>query len=247
MGAIFDKTAYEWNTVITGFEVDMFDRLKLSALMKRHQEVGELHLNEFGTSSDIMRSEQNIAFVFTKVNIKVHDLPRSEEKVTIRTWCSSLKGVRFTRNYVMFGESGNVMTEAKGEVTTIDLVNRRIVRPTEINSFKNFLYNNELENSADYPQKLHFPENCAEKHQRRIHFSDIDYNGHVNNTVYADMVLDCLDLETLKKPIKGFEINFINEVLLSETLEIGVLQDGDERLFSGNVNDRNCFTARLAF
>ncbi len=246
MGCILDKTAYEWETTVTSFEVDMFDRMKLSALMKRHQEIGELHLNEFGTTSEQMRREQNLSFIFTKVNVLVHRLPNSGENVVIRTWCSALKGVRFTRNYVVFDQNGRTLTETKAEVTVLDLATRKIVRPTEINGFSDFLYNDQLENNAEYPAKIKMSGENATVYTRHVRFSDIDYNGHVNNTVYADMALDCLIPETLKTAIKGFEINFVNEVLHDETLEISVTEE-EGYVFQGNVGDRVSFLARLRF
>lgn len=244
MACILDKTAYEWETTVTSFEVDMFDRMKLSALMKRHQEIGEMHLNEFGTTSETMRRDQNLSFIFTKVNVLVHRLPKSGENVVIRTWCSALKGVRFTRNYVVLDQSGRILTESKAEVTVLDLVTRKIVRPTEINGFSDFLYNDQLENNAEYPSKIKMSLENSMRHTRAVRFSDIDYNGHVNNTVYADMALDCLSPETLKSEIKGFEINFVNEVLPDETLEISVNRDEDY-IFQGNVGDRVSFLAKL--
>ncbi len=245
MRTIFDKTAFDWETQVTSFEVDMFDRMKISALMKRHQEVGEMHLSEFGTTSESMRSAQNLSFIFTKVNILVHRLPNSREKIVIRTWCSALKGVRFTRNYVTFDKNGRILTEAKAEVTVIDLATRRIVRPTEINGFESFLYNDELTNGAPYPSKIRPAAENSVTHKRPVRFSDIDYNGHVNNTVYADMALDCLDSKLLKNPIKGFEINFVNEILPEETVEIAVTEEENGFVFQGNVADRQSFVAKL--
>lgn len=245
MGCILDKTAYEWETAVTSFEVDMFDRMKLSALMKRHQEIGEMHLNEFGTTSEKMRRDQNLSFIFTKVNVLVHRLPKSGEGIVIRTWCSALKGVRFTRNYVVLDQSGRILTESKAEVTVLDLTSRKIVRPTEINGFSDFLYNDQLPNNAEYPQKIRMSLEKAVQHTREIRFSDIDYNGHVNNTVYADMALDCLSPEALKSEIRGFEINFVNEVLPDETLKISVEKTVDGHVFQGNIGDRTSFLAKL--
>ncbi len=245
MGCILDKTAFEWQTVVTSFDVDMFNRLKLSSLMKLQQEVGGMHLYEFGTTAEGMRESQNLGFIFTKMNIKVHSLPKAQDKITLRTWCSGLKGVRFTRNYLVFDRLGNILTEAKVEVTTLDLESRKIVRPSQINGFSDFLYNDGLENGAEYPIKLAVPEDIATVYSRPIRFSDIDYNGHVNNTVYADMSLDCLDPEVLKQPIKGFEINFSSEVLPTETVSVAMAKCDGGYVFSGTAHDRQCFVAKL--
>lgn len=242
---ILNKTAFEWDFIVKSFDVDMFNRLKISSLMKYQQEVGGMHLYEFGTTAEAMRKEQSLGFIFTKMNIKIDGLPKAQDKVTLRTWCSGLKGVRFTRNYILLDENGKILTQAKVEVTTLDLESRKIVRPSQINGFSDFLYNDDLENGADYPVKLTVPEDISEAYSRPVRFSDIDYNGHVNNTVYADMAMDCLDPKVLNTPIKGFQINFISEVLPNETVSVGVaLQDGGY-VFTGNTPDRQCFVARL--
>lgn len=247
MGVILDKTAFQWHFPISTAEVDMFDRLKISALMKRQQEIGELHLIEFGTSSDKMREEQGFAFIFTKMNIKVTRLPKSKENVTLTTWCSGLKGVRFTRNYVLRDESGVVLTEAKAEVTTIDLNTRKIVRPREINGFEDFLYNEDLENTCPYPEKLIFSGEVSKVYILDVRFSDIDFNGHVNNTVYADISFDALPPEVVKKSVSGFEINFTNEAFLGETLEVSVVSDNSCCLVFGKTDVHDCFAVKLIF
>lgn len=245
MGAILNNTAFEWQITVTSHEVDQFNRLKLSALMKLQQEIGERHLNVFGTKSDDLRKEQKVAFIFTKMNILVHRLPKAYEKVMLRTWCSELKGVRFTRNYVLFDELGQRLTEAKAEVTAINLDTRRLVRPKEIHGFEGFLYNDEQENGAQYPQKISVLSADGPMFERKVVTSDIDDNGHVNNTVYVDMATDCLSKEVLTADIKGFEINFKNEVFLSEVINITVEDIADGYAFCGKVADKECFTALL--
>ena len=247
MGVILDKTAYQWDFPVSTAEVDMFDRLKISALMKRQQEIGELHLIEFGTSSDKMRAEQGFAFIFTKMNIKVTRLPKSKENVTLTTWCSGLKGVRFTRNYVLRDEFGLVLTEAKAEVTAIDLNTRKIVRPREINGFQDFLYNEDLENTCPYPEKLTFFSESDKTYSRDVRFSDIDFNGHVNNTVYADISFDALPIKVLENAINGFEINFINEAVLGETVEVLVVSIDDGWCVLGKTDAHDCFAVKLSF
>ena len=247
MGGLLNNSAYTLNSVIDSCEVDSSKRIRISALMKRHQEIGEKHLNQFGTSSAKMRHEQSLAFIFTKVNIKITRLPEAGEDVTLTTWCSSLKGVRFTRNYVLRDAKGSTLTETKAEVTTIDLKSRKIVRPTDILGFEKFLYNEDLENTADYPKKLAVSDLAKQCFLWKIAEADIDFNGHVNNTVYADMVFEAISDENRRKMPKEFEINYQNEALLNETIDISVAVDGGEYMFSGKIGDKHCFAARLGF
>lgn len=247
MGAILNKTAYEWNITVSSFDVDRYNRLRLSTLLKLHQEIGERHLNEFGTTSDYMLNSLKLAFIFTKIKVKIHRLPEQNETIKLTTWCSELKGIRFYRNYRLESENGEVLTETKAEVAVINVESRRIVRPTEITGFEDFLYNSELENSCEKPGKLSFSDKNCKILSRNVRFSDIDRNGHVNNTVYADITLDCLDGETLKKSLKSFEINFVNEVFEGEIIELKVSSNENEFLVEGSTPDRQSFLARVEF
>ncbi len=247
MGIILSKTAYEWPFTVSSFEVDCFDRLKLSALMKRQQEIGELHLTEFGTDSDKLRDGQGIAFIFTKINIKINRLPKSKNRVVLTTWCSGLKGVRFTRNYVLKDISGEILTETKAEVTAIDLNTRKIVRPKSIIGFENFLYNDTLENGCESPEKIELPNEFDSVFERAVRFSDIDFNGHVNNTVYADMIFDCLDCETLKSAPTELAISFLNEAVLGEVLKIEIAKTESGFCYQGLAEDSRKFTAKIKY
>ncbi len=247
MGCILEKTAYEWEITVDDLSVDRYNRLRLSELLKLHQKIGEMHLNEFGTYSDELRDKQDLAFIFTKIKVLVHKMPRSEQKIKLTTWCSELKGIRFYRNYRVSDQNGEILTEAKAEVTVISLADRKIVRPKEIKGFDDFLYNTDLQNGCEKPIKINVVSNTDKKVIRPTKSSDIDENGHINNTVYADIVLECLDNEDCARDITGFEINYLSEVKPEETLGLSVFSEGDSRTVAGFVGSRHSFTAKIEF
>lgn len=247
MGCILEKTAYERNITVSNLDVDRYNRLKLSSLLMFHQEIGELHLNEFGTTSDYMQNELGLAFVFTKIKAKIHRLPLLDEKVKLTTWCSELKGIRFYRNYRLEAENGSVLTETKAEVICLDLKTRKPVRPNLITGFDDFLYNSELENSCEKPQKLSIPDGNCSILTRPVEESDIDRNGHVNNTIYAQISVDCLNEKELELPLKSFEINYINEVFSGEKINLKIFDEPDGKFILGEVSGNPSFTSKFIF
>lgn len=247
MGTILENTAYEMSMAVTCYDVDRYNRLKISALMKLHQEVGERHITAFGITSEELRNIYDIAFIFTRVRIKIHRLPKAEERITVRTWCSELKGVRFMRNYQLISENGEMLTESKGEVAAIKLSDRSIVRPRDQEAFNCFLYNFDLDNSCEKPSKLSVLHDGGSWFKRPVRFSDLDYNGHMNNTVYADVVFDHLPKEALQKPVTEFQINFLNEALVGETVLVGVNQTESGYEVSGCVGEKHCFSSKVSY
>ena len=247
MGCIFEKTAYERNLTVGSPDVDRYDRLKLSSLLMFHQIIGELHLNEFGTTSNYMQNELGLAFVFTKIKVKIHRLPVLNEKVKLTTWCSELKGIRFYRNYRLETENGEFLTESKAEVICLDLKSRKPVRPNLITGFNDFLYNSELENSCEKPQKLSVPDGNCRFSERPVEKSDIDRNGHVNNTIYAEISVDCLNEKEQQLPLKSFEINFVNEVFLGEKINLKIFDEPNGKFILGEVSNNVSFTSEFIF
>lgn len=242
-----DKTAYGTPLAVGTFDVDRFDRLRMSSLLKMHQEVGERHIIEFGTCSKTLRENSSVTFIMTKTKAKIHRLPASEEQVLAYTWCSELKGIRFTRNYVLTDSNGEILTESKTELVMMDCNTRKIVRPNDVAGIEGFLYNTELKNGCEYPAKIKVPSEASCVCHRTARFSDIDFNGHVNNTVYADIVMDCLPTEYQKMMPESLEINYVNEVLQGEKMEISVFAKGNEVIVSGKVLDKQAFLGKIMF
>jgi acyl-ACP thioesterase len=57
------------------------------------------------------------------------------------------------------------------------------------------------------------------EYRKLIGYSDIDFNGHINNSKYVDYAMDCFDVKMHKKyGVKSIEINYIDEALPEDVL-----------------------------
>ena len=71
-----------------------------------------------------------------------------------------------------------------------------------------------------------------------VNFSDLDHNKHMNNTYYANLVVNAIE----NKVVNHFEINFVSECLLHD--EISVFYNNEnEQLVCGTVNNKTVFIA----
>jgi hypothetical protein len=139
------------------------------------------------------------------------------------------------------------VSETKAEVICLDLKTRKPVRPNLITGFDDFLYNSELENSCEKPQKLSIPDGNCSILTRPVEESDIDRNGHVNNTIYAQISVDCLNENELELPLKSFEINYINEVFSGEKINLKIFDEPDGKFILGEVLGIPSFTSKFIF
>ena len=86
--------------------------------------------------------------------------------------------------------------------------------------------------------------------QRKIVYSDIDFNGHMNNTKYPDMVCDFLP-DMKDRWVSSFSISYLKEGTYGDTLDIyrapAVADFGDESYLVRAVrpNGNTCLEAQI--
>ena len=78
-------------------------------------------------------------------------------------------------------------------------------------------------------------------------YSDLDGNGHVNNSVYGDMACDVLPMELFEGELKEFAINFVKEAKIGDTITLYGGADGGSRIVAGYIGDALCFECAFTF
>jgi hypothetical protein len=97
------------------------------------------------------------------------------------------------------------------------------------------------------PLGLETRENLAKAGERRAAYSDIDYNGHVNNARYIPWIQDLMDAEILEKADRiRFDINYLSEIKYGELIEIWAA-DIDPAAPEAASDDGNSYSRAHAF
>jgi acyl-ACP thioesterase len=80
---------------------------------------------------------------------------------------------------------------------------------------------------------------------RRIVYSDLDYNMHMNNTRYADMLCDFMPLEDVSA-IKGMSLSYLHEAAFGDVIKIYAKKsDGRYSFRTVNQNGITCLEAEV--
>ena len=99
--------------------------------------------------------------------------------------------------------------------------------------------------------KIEMPGATQAWDRRNVLYSDLDIIRHVNNVKYMEWCIDVAmrDQET-NREIREFEINFMQEALLGDTIQISGTMDhlGDSFFVADRKEDgREIFRARLSW
>lgn len=225
---------------ITSYLVNLRHRAGLYAILNLIQDVGWQHAVALGFKLD----EQGLAWVFTRQKLVMSRWPEWNEIVTLRTWLRPPENTAFVfREYELLVGKEKV-GECTSSFTLIDMESRKVARPDWSALGPVFRHEGSLSLRPEKVPPLAAVEDRAEFQVRN---SDLDLNNHVNNTKYAQWVLDAIPTNKLKSvELEEYEINFLAETKMGDVV---TLQQGREELtqFQGlrKSDEKIVFTARM--
>ena len=199
-----------------------------------------------GITFDFLK-EKNVAILTSRIAYRFHKMPKCNQIITLKCWEEAPKGLQLTRCYELTDESGEVLVNGFTTWLLVNLENRRIMKPSSFTFREEPTFTTPLK-SLDCG-KIQIPENLDLLGSRKICFSDLDANGHMNNSRYGEYIIDCLPPEFQTRQITDLRLNYAHEAMFGDTLELfGNLNAGENRIVViGKQGQNVCFESELFF
>lgn len=192
--------------------------------------------------------DNNIALIVSRISFHVFKMPLYNQEITIHTWESAPQGPLCTRNFKIFDTNTNEDLLIAQTLWTVLNISAKKIIPA-----KNYPYRPTPTLVTDFewikPGKIKLPEQMQTIATHKILYSELDANGHTNNSKYINFVLDNLPLEFQKKQIKDLRLNYSKEAHLGEEMEIKAFYNEAEKKYSvqGVVEGISSFEAELYY
>lgn len=219
-------------------DTDATRRMRPSMYLVYMQETANLHLKAFGIPLDTLRDERGLAFLLSRISVRIEQPLYAYDNIEVQTWICESKGLHFGRCYCILRD-GKVAAEAYSDWGLMDLRAKRLLRSNEFD----YGFAPDTPLPAELSKRVHYPslELMEEVGMRKIVYSDIDYNGHMNNTRYPDMLCDFTPHMESRR-VKGFSLSFLHEAALEHTLKIyrsecHIMQSNTEQLMFRTVDE----------
>jgi len=216
--------------------IDRSDRLTLDAVFQFFQEAAICHAENLNVGrEDMMRTGQ--VWILSRMSVIVNRRPEYFENITVRTWPRGDEKLFAIRDYDIRDKDNTPIVRARSGWIILDVEKRRPIRPQ---SLMDSIPQNEGENALS-PEDgaiaaLEERSNLQKAAERKARYTDIDYNGHVNNIRYIQWIEDSLEPRLLESADKmRFDINYLNEILCDEVIDImsaGIENDGSANAFA---------------
>lgn len=230
---------------VNSYDVGENGEIKISSLMKYMQELAVEDIASTGATYEIMRDRDDMVFVIIRCGIKMLSPVRKYDELEILTVNNEINGITFVREFIFYRGSLPV-AEATTQWVLMSYSRRTPLRPTAL-KFPCEPVRMDI-NGVELLRRIAFDTAGSEcRGVFTVRRSALDENRHLNNTVYADLVLDHCGRDS--GSVESCRINFVGEALLGDEIEIFRAENGGRTELCG-INRRtgkHCFDADIKF
>lgn len=192
---------------ISAIHLDCFGRVKPSVLLYFAQETAGAHCTELSLDWETLAT-RNLFWAVIRHRVQITRLPAAGETITVETWPMPTTRVAYPRSTVAYDQNGQEVFRCISLWVLMDTASRAMILPGKSGvEVSGTLRGTELAVPGSIlPAKL---PNCA---CRQVGYTELDRNGHMNNTRYLDWIDDLLPSAFhAGHPVREFTICYLSE------------------------------------
>lgn len=207
---------YSKKMQIPNIATDCFGRMKMAWLLACLQEVAGEHCEILGASNGEYGGRQ-LFWAVTRHKVEITRLPGAREEITLRTWPCPTTRVAYPRATVAYDEAGNELFRAMSLWVLMDVSSRAMILPGK---------SGVLVEGITTGHEIGTPGSLAPAMggitvSRPVRYTDLDVNGHMNNTQYLNWVEDLLPSAYHRDhTAKEFTICYLSEARENQVLDL---------------------------
>jgi len=200
-------------------DVDFTKKLKLSTLFSYFQDIASLASEALGFGIETLEEKFGVAWILTRIRVEITRIPEWDEEIVIETWPLEAGRVEFDRDYLVKDIHGNTIIKAISKWIIMGRNDRKIKR----SDFIGIHYPEIITKRAitGRMRKLKDFGHLEAVYNKVIGYSDIDFNGHLNNSKYVDYIMDCFHVDDHNNyAISAIDLHFNHEALPGDTITL---------------------------
>ncbi len=241
----FEGSKYMDSYSILAHDVDARYNLKPSAYFRYMQETANHQMRDYRPNYEELLADGK-AFILSRMAVKIYQSPKQYENITAETWAGIDKGMLFKRCYRLL--SGDlVLAEGISDWALLDIHNKSFVK-YDAELFRNYPRGRSIEGIS---LRFRLPkEGFVYAGSRTVLYNDTDMNGHMNNTMYPD-ILTGFCPEILNSSPVSMTIYYASEAKCGDRMDVYVfdtVEDGKSVSYVRSmIGDRVNVEAKFEF
>ena len=212
-------------------DCDLTGQWKPSAILEVMQELAGIHGTLIGVGRHALL-QKGVVWVLTRVEVVMDRYPKIGDTVSIETFPMPVRRWFFPRYFIFRDEHGEEIGRAGTLWVLLDVNTRKMAKPDICAAL--MPDNSDLLAPLGLPATVTEVSGTIESHTHLPVYTDLDINGHMNNTKYMDWCCNALGIETMKEHcFSRFDVNYNLEILPGQEIRSELRRLGNEFSFSG--------------
>ena len=220
------------NYKVNNHDTDLNNIVSLTGILRYMQDAANCQMEQEGPSYTELFNK-GLAFVLSRIKVSIYHPIYAHDEIEVSTWACESSGVSFNRCYSI-KRNGEIMAEAYSIWALVDTNAHRLVRVSDFEGD----YGQDSPVELDMAKRFRLPSdiNLTLVGERCVEYQDVDLNRHINNTRYGDILCGYVP-EIFGSRVIQFEINYISEAPLFETIKVYMAKGDEGTYFFRTVRD----------
>ena len=212
-------------------DLDLAGSAMVTRLLDRMQKLADVHANVLGVGRDDL-SKVGLVWMSARSVIVLERELREGERITLYTWTCENTHAACSRYFDFCDEKGLSIGSGATLWMLIDPKTRHIVSAQKAGVLTGQVILRPA--PAIGFQRLAHVSRIDAMEIRKPKYTDLDINGHVNNVIYANWILDALPLPLMRQDFVDFlQINYHQEIQPDDTCRLEIEMGENEILVCG--------------
>lgn len=235
------EKSYRTQMRVGSRDVNLFRRLKPSAMFEIFQELSVIHAGALGFGTEEVLSRSAV-WVITMQRVEISRMPEEQELIYLETWTGKTAHLLYPRFYRICDEKGEILIQASSLWTLMDIESRKMLSSEQFGREIIDMTNGTEIALPGAPKKAGADNlSCF-----TVPYSYLDQNGHMNNTRYLDLAEDIIPVSLEGKQLKTIVSRYQNEARHKDVISLQwELKDGIYRISGGG--EKKYFSINLEY
>ncbi|MDR3246699.1 MAG: hypothetical protein LBT50_09745 [Prevotellaceae bacterium] len=200
---------------VTSYLTDWKQQLSLPALFYLLQESAWKHAESHNFGWEVL-SKNNFIWALSRVKVCIDAYPVWKDSVFVETWSKEPDMIMAYRDFEMFSANNDKLLSATSAWLILSMESRRPQRIALMR--ENFpIADNRFALDTQLGKLPQHKIQVSDYGINTVPYSAIDINGHVNNTLYIQWVIDGFPHEYIQShDIYEIEINYLQEAIVNQ-------------------------------
>lgn len=227
------QKTYDESFVLRTRDCDMNGKWRPSAILAAMQEAAGMHSMLLGCGRDEL-IKRNMVWVLSRCELYMERYPAVGEKLTVHTFPTPTRICFFPRYYIFTDEHGEMIGKAGTLWLLLDTQTRHMLPPGDVGKL--------IPDNTDLSIPMNLPATVGNLQGEEFVsvyepvYTDLDVNGHVNNTRYADWLCNALGIGMMcEYELERIILNYNHEILPEHKVTLRRILHGSEYRLSGRL------------